>query len=249
MDRNYYRDYYTLERTHWGFLARQQIIRSQVLRVIGARRDLTILNIGAATGATSQMLEEFGRVKSVEYDAQCCETVRELLRIDIEQGDILELKQQTSSYDLVCAFDVIEHVKEDQTAINETIRVCKPNGLIVITVPALMCLWGQHDEVNHHYRRYKISEVERLFADSTDIVFKSYFNSILFPPILAVKKLRTLFSSLFQTKASSSDFTFYNPPALNRFLYRIYMLEKHLLNAGLTFPFGVCAILCARAKP
>lgn len=248
MDRDYYRDYYLLERTYWGFLARKEIIRSQIARAVGARRDLSILNIGTATGATSEMLEEFGRVKSIEYDAECCECVKERLCLDIEQGNILELKQPSAAYDLVCAFDVVEHVQEDRRAIEEMIRVCKPNGLIVATVPAFMCLWGPHDEVNHHYRRYRISELESLFPDSAEVVFKSYFNSILFVPIFLVKKLRSLFSLLSRPKAPTSDFAFCNSAVLGKLLYHIYLLERPLLKAGFAFPFGVSAIVCARVK-
>jgi len=60
------------------------------------------------------------------------------------------LKQK--HFDLVFALDVIEHVDDDKTSVNEMYRVCKSNGNVFITVPAFMSLWSEHDEVNQHKR-------------------------------------------------------------------------------------------------
>ena len=69
MDNYYYKDYFELERNNWWFLARNEIILSQVkdlYKIKGA--PLKIINVGVASGATSQMLEPFGEVTSIEYE-------------------------------------------------------------------------------------------------------------------------------------------------------------------------------------
>ena len=90
MDKNYYLEYYQLEREHWWFKARLELLKDLVAAIAKNNNNLSILNIGVATGATSIMLQQFGKVKSIEYDKLCFEFVKETLQIDIEQGTILD---------------------------------------------------------------------------------------------------------------------------------------------------------------
>lgn len=243
MDKGYYIEYYELERSNWWFKARLQILRDQVKRIAAGRNDLKILNIGVATGATSVMLEEFGTVKSVEYDNDCFEFVKSRLPIDIEQGSILELRFEDNTYDLVCAFDVIEHVGDDVTAVAEMERVCKQGGHVFVTVPAYMFLWGEHDVVNQHHRRYIKPQLEKLFT-KTERVYTTYFNSILFIPVAMVRILLKLIPV--KRKGTGSDFNLITSPIINGILYRIFMAEKPLINTRISLQFGVSLMAIAR---
>ncbi len=243
MDKNYYLEYDELERTHWWFRARQEIIRALIIKNFGQRRDLKILNIGVATGASSEMLQEFGQVKSVEYDQDCYNYVKEKLNIDIEQGSILNLRFESNTYDLVCAFDVIEHVEEDSLAASEMMRVCNQNGIVFVTVPAFMSLWSHHDEVNHHFRRYKMNELRNLFKNSGSIISYSYFNSLLFIPVFLVRTLSKLMPFLFKREGSGSDFGMVKSKWIGDILYKLFLFEKAPLRAGIKFPMGVSALL------
>lgn len=246
MDKNYYVEYFDLERNNWWFKARLNIIASQIKKHFNGRTDLQILNVGVATGATSQMLEQFGTVKSVEYDKDCYEFVKARLNLDLEQGSILDLKFANNTYDLVCAFDVIEHVEDDNLAVSEMFRVCKPNGKVFITVPAFMVLWSQHDVVNHHYRRYTMLQLKKLLQNHGELVFYSYFNALLFLPIFTVRVAGKILPFLFKRKGSGSDFSMFNPNWLNQLLYQLFMLENAWLKLRLRFPFGVSAMIMAK---
>lgn len=243
MDTQYYKEYYELERSNWWFTARLEILKSHIQKLYPGRTDLNILNIGVATGATSVMLESFGKVKSIEYDEVCFNFVKEKLPIDIEQGSILELRFDENTYDLVCAFDVIEHVENDQLAVNEMKRVCKPDGFVFVTVPAFMSLWGQHDVVNHHFRRYKTLELSKLFGNNGKIQYLTYFNSWLFIPIYAIRSLGNKFPRLFKRDGSGSDHSMFELGFLNTVLYYIFLSENVILKMKIRFPFGVSALL------
>ena len=243
MDTQYYKEYYELERSNWWFTARLEILKSHIQKLYPGRTDLNILNIGVATGATSVMLESFGKVKSIEYDEVCFNFVKEKLPIDIEQGSILELRFDENTYDLVCAFDVIEHVENDQLAVNEMKRVCKPDGFVFVTVPAFMSLWGQHDVVNHHFRRYKTLELSKLFGNNGKIQYLTYFNSWLFIPIYAIRSLGNKFPRLFKRDGSGSDHSMFELGFLNTVLYYIFLSENVFLKMKIRFPFGVSALL------
>ncbi len=244
MKPDYYREYYTLERGNWWFKARLELLESYLESLRGPGGDLTILNVGAATCATSQMLERFGRVKSVEYDQEVVNYVKSVMNIDLEQGDLEALRFPDNSYDLVCAFDVLEHVKDDRAAAAELIRVCKPEGVVLVTVPAFMSLWGKHDEVNCHRRRYAMKTLIVLFDPARGkIICLSYFNTLLFLPILIARLISRKFPNLFRREGAGSDHRIVKAAFLDRLLYRIFSWEKTMLKAGLKFPFGVSLLL------
>lgn len=241
MDRQYYAEYFELERKHWWFRVREKIIEDFLIKSIDTNSPLKILNVGAATGRTSELLSKYGKVTSIEYDKDCCSFTSEKLGIPILHGSILELAFPDSSFDLVCAFDVIEHVKDDATGVSEMVRVCKKGGITYITVPAFNKLWSHHDVVNHHYRRYVMRDVLKLFAKfKGEVTHKTYFNSLLFVPIFCFRMLSNLFSfALTKKKGSGSDFSVVNEKSMvNRILLAIFSFERKLLRK-IRFPVGV----------
>ncbi len=248
MDSQYFKEYYQLERSNWWFTARLEILKSQIKELSNNRTDLKILNIGVATGATSEMLEQFGKVKSIEFDENCFEFVKNTLTIDIEKGSILELQFEKESFDLVCAFDVIEHVEDDKLAAIEMKRVCKNNGFVFVTVPAFMSLWGQHDVVNHHFKRYKKFELEQLFSENGKIKFSTYFNAWFFIPAFLIRKLTNSFPNIFKRDGSGSDHSMFKLGFLNTVFHYVFLSENSLLKNKISLPFGVSAMICWNKK-
>ena len=248
MDKDYYRLYYSIEREHWWFRARENILRSIIEKNILPKIEgkPRILNIGAATGRSSEWLEKYGDLVSLEYDQACIEFVKDKTHIPIRFGDILNLDLPSDSFDLVCVFDVIEHVEDDQKAVAEIKRVLKKSGYFFITVPAYMHLWSMHDEVNHHFRRYTRKNLSSLFSKD-DHIRVSYFNFILYPMILLSRSLNKMIKGKKQTR--KSDFESFNPGGLmNKLLFRIFNSEKGILKNNIDFPWGVSLLLLGR-KP
>ncbi len=242
MDRDYFNKYYELERTHWWFLVRAKLIVDIIKSRITFTEPLSILNIGSATGRTSEILQEFGKVTSVEYDKECFEFAKDILKMPVIIGSITNLPFTNEKFDLVCAFDVVEHVSDDDAAINEMHRVCKPAGYVFVTVPAFQSLWGMHDEINHHYRRYTKNNLLKLFWDKKGQVLKcTYFNSILFVPIYVLRRSQKTLSSKKNLK-NGSDFEIVKSSFANNIFYSIFNFERLLLKA-ITFPFGVSLML------
>jgi ubiquinone/menaquinone biosynthesis C-methylase UbiE len=137
---------------------------------------------------------------------------------------------------------VLEHIENDQRAMSELNRVCKPGGIIGITVPALKMLWSYHDELNGHYRRYTRNSLQALSEKfpGQKILQLQYFNSLLFLPVLATRKLSNLSST--QKRSGQSDFTFFNTGTLvNKLLEKIFGLELRLMPL-FKFPAGVSLI-------
>ncbi len=244
MDKNYYKSYYSLEREHWWFRARLEILenlfRTDILPKATSSSKLAILNAGVATGATTTMLEQYGAVTSLEYDKDCCQFLEETLQMEVVNGSLTELPFADNSFDLVCAFDVIEHIKEHDLAVAEMKRVLRPNGRIFLTVPAFQFLWGEHDEINHHERRYTQQMLVDVVAESgIKIERKSYFNFFLFFPIFLVRMLLKLRPAKKDGEHKSDFETFKSGGIINKMLYKLFGLEKGVLKHNINFPVGV----------
>lgn len=243
MDKKYYQQYYRYEREHWWFRARARILKDVLKRLPAERRPLRILNIGAATGYSTQWLGQFGDVTSVEYDSDCCKFLNEKLEIDAINASITDLPFEEEGFDLVCAFDVIEHVDDDRLAVREMLRVCNPRGWIFVTVPAYMGLWSKHDETNHHKRRYTMKQLVGLFRDLPgSICRRSYFNTFLFPPVWIARKIMNLLPSGSAASQRSSDFDLKGYRLLDTLLYFIFSSERVFLRM-IRFHFGVSILL------
>lgn len=250
MEPAYYNEYYRNERQHWWFRARESILRDQMERLISEGTIPTrprILNIGAATGRSSEWLGELGDVVSLEYDADCCRLTRERTGLDIVEGTILDLPWESGSFDVVCAFDVIEHVEDDAGGVAEMKRVCRKDGIIFVTVPASPLLWSEHDEINHHFRRYRMQELKALFK-GCDVLLGTGFNSVLFAPIAVHRVVRRLADRLSQSRNRplQSDFSRSQFPVLDGLLETLFRSESLWLSRGIGLPWGVSAMIIAR---
>jgi hypothetical protein len=124
--------------------------------------------------------------------------------------------------------------------------VLKPDGLLLATVPAYRFLWGPQDEISHHKRRYRAKELKaRLEQAGFSLLKLSYFNTLLFPFIAAIRLGRKVVPG--QPAELKSDFTLTNAGFLNQLLASIFALERHLITR-FDLPFGVSIVALARKK-
>ncbi len=147
-----------------------------------------------------------------------------------------------AQYDLLTLLDVIEHIDDDRAALVESRRVLKPGGTVLIMVPAYTWMWGRQDEIAHHKRRYTRPRLVSLLADSGfEVLRATYFNTLLFPPIAAIRLARRVIGD----DAETSDFELSRPGPLNTLLARAFSFEARLLDR-VRFPFGVSVLVIAR---
>lgn len=242
MDRSFLDSYFKMEREHWWFRVRESIILDVFKSRVYKGEPMKILNVGAATGRSSQMLEPFGEVQSIEYDEPSYLFCRDTLKMKIDQGSITELPYEDQSFDCVCAFDVVEHVEDHELALSNLFRVCKPGGKIFITVPAFMSLWSSHDVVNHHFRRYRQKPMLGLFsANGGRLLRSTYFNFLLFIPIFIIRSVQRIFSSK-KSEQLKPDNERFESGTLNALFFSIFSLERKLLDK-FNLPFGVSLLV------
>jgi SAM-dependent methyltransferase len=243
-----------LERDHWWFRARRRIF-ARLLAHHGLPRSAGtpwILDLGPGSGVNLDVLAKRGRLVSLDLSARsletCAELARELgVRSDLTRADATRLPFRTGSLPLVCALDVLEHLPDDRAALAEIQRVLGPEGRLLLSVPAHPWMWGRQDVLAEHVRRYRRAElVERLEAAGFEILKLSYFNTLLFAPIAALRLLMRPF--LAQSAARGSDLSVRLPFGLDAALYWSFAIEAGWLTRQ-SLPFGVSLLGLARPRP
>ncbi len=226
------------EARHWWFVGRRMIL-STLLGDLRLPSNASILEVGSGTGGNLQMLSAFGHVSAMEMDA----TARSICsqktgrQFDVRPGSCPNNIPFTGEkFDLICMFDVLEHIEDDIATLSALKGLLAEDGRIMITVPAYRWMWSAHDEFLHHKRRYSAAEFRQKVADAGfQLARISHFNTILFPVAALVRLKDRLLSNANPSGGSI-------PSALiNKLLATVFGCERFLL-AKMNLPFGVSLV-------
>jgi SAM-dependent methyltransferase len=242
---SFYAEYFALEDWHWWFAGRRRIVLATLDRWLPpAPAPRRILDVGCGTGATLAALSALGAARGVDTDEQAVELSRSRGLSNVEVYDGVTLPVEDGTQDLVCALDVIEHADDDVALLREIRRSLAPGGMAVVTVPAYGFLWGPHDEVVHHRRRYRAGPLRAaLRAAGLAVDHCTYFNSILFVPVAAVRLARRHRP---RDAEPTSDFALARPGRANDLLARAFAIERWVAPR-VRLPFGVSILAVAHA--
>jgi SAM-dependent methyltransferase len=132
----------------------------------------TILEVGAGMGAVGARLSRNQDYIGVEPDPQSCAVAQQRVaksgRGRVLKGDVSVLPPDFHA-DLVCAFEVLEHIENDEDALRRWRELLRPGGALIISVPAWQRRFGPSDAKVGHYRRYDRRELVGLL-DRTGFV-------------------------------------------------------------------------------
>lgn len=147
------------------------------------------------------------------------------------------------SFDIILASDILEHLADERAAVIAWFRLLRPRGVLIALVPAFMALWSPHDEANHHRKRYRLDELRGCLENAGfEIQRASYWNFLLFLPAAALRLAQRLAQRL-----GRSRIDVHLPPApVNGLLAALLRAENRLLRAGLSWPWGLSALVIAR---
>ena len=240
MERKVYDQMAKLDSCHWWFTARRRILDGVIERIVRPPSDARILELGAGTGHNLAMLSRFGQVEASELDPVARQLASERLGRPVVEAALPDLSMfPAGTYDIVALLDVLEHVPDDKGSLSAIIDRLKPGGALLLTVPINPWMWSAHDVAHHHHRRYRRAEIRRLALDAGyEIELMSPFNSLLFPPIAAVRLVGKL------TGKDDSDDALPSAP-VNKALDLIFGLERDLIGR-VPMPFGVSLVAVLR---
>jgi SAM-dependent methyltransferase len=163
----------------------------------------------------------------------------------VPDAELLELDARSlpfeAEFDVVAAFDVLEHIEEDGKALLEMHAALRPGGGLVVTVPQHPALWSAVDEYSRHVRRYRRSELfTKLRHSGFELVHWTSFVSLLLP-VLALSRVR------FRGKRAFDPLTEYRaPPFVDSGFGWVLTAERALIRCGLPLPAGGSLLAVAR---
>ena len=240
MDTTYAREYRDLYKRHWWWRAREQFVLDELRRRQPAGRWGHILDVGCGGGVFFPALSILGDVEGVEPDAALVDSSDPYAaRVHVRPFDATF--RPGHAYGLIVMLDVLEHMAEPGAALAHAFTLLEAGGTLLVTVPAFMLLWTQHDVLNRHFTRYTRPRIERLArAAGFDVLECRYFYHWLVPA-----KLVTRLLELLRRPAPRAP----RVPVrwLNSLLYLLSRAEQRLSRL-LSPPFGSSLLLVAQ-KP
>ena len=239
MERATYDRMAAIDGEHWWFVARRRIVAALIERQAGLKADARILEVGAGTGSNLALLARYGRVDAIEPDDAARALAARRSGIAVKPGLLPDgVALDDGAYDLIVLLDVLEHIPDDLATLQALRPKLASDGRVLVTVPAMPWLWSAHDAAHHHQRRYTAAALADVFERAGYRVrHRSFFNTLLFPLIVAARAAGTLLG-----REGGDDAM--PPPALNRVLAALFGAERYWV-ARRSLPFGVSLALVA----
>lgn len=191
-----YRRLAAVEQEHWFYRGKREIVRHWIERLV--RLQAQDLLIDAGTGTGTWATEMCSRCQVIGLDDHEESLALAAPRIEAAGGRVLKsdlraVPLPSGCASVVTALDVLEHLDDDRGAFGEMLRLTRPGGLMVVTVPALACLWSDWDEALHHRRRYDKPGLEQVLRQPGSRLLRCvYFNTAMLPLIALVRWMRRI---------------------------------------------------------
>ena len=213
MEANEYATLFAQEEEFWWYLGLRRLVEERTREALvpataavddgrdddgGARRGAgrrprRILDAGCGTGGMLARLARQGEVTGMDFSKLALGFARRRDVAPLLRGSVERLPFQEETFDLIVSLDVLYHrgVSSDLAALREFRRCLRPGGRIVLNLPAFEALRSSHDAAIHTARRYRREPLRALLVEAElEPVRITYWNTILFPALAAVRLLR-----------------------------------------------------------
>ena len=231
------------EEGHWWYRGRRRVLAA-VLDRLELPAQARILDAGCGSGRNMVDLARRGTVCGVELASSSLQRARARGVGDVRPGSLQErLPFPDSAFDLAVALDVLEHLPDDRPAWSALARVLAPGGRLVVTVPQYGWLWGEHDVVAHHHRRFTRSLLVARAAEAGWSVERlTAFNTMLLPAIAGARLIQRR-----RRSARPADDLGRTPGGIvNELLERLLAAEAAWIRCGRDLPVGVSLLAVLR---
>jgi SAM-dependent methyltransferase len=234
-----------IEDGHFWFETRNDLIAWALRRF--APSATAILEVGCGTGFVLRRLRQ--EYPSADLTAgEVLPAGLEVAKSRVPSASLYQMDARAipfvSEFDVIGAFDVLEHIDRDQDVISQVAQALVPNGTFIVSVPQHPMLWTDQDVHAGHFRRYSAGQLTaKLSQHGLAVVWSSSFMSILLPAIYLVRKLPVGRGD--EAAAESVEALNY-PRRLSPVLRAICRVERALIAAGVRFPAGGSLLVVAR---
>jgi SAM-dependent methyltransferase len=238
----YFPELAKLEADNFWFIARNQLILHALRTYKPAAR--SFFEVGCGTGfvlsGIAKVLPNIALSGSEIFMDGLSHAAARIPSAHFMQMDARHVPFQ-EEFDAIGAFDVLEHIEEDETVLAQLYNALKPEGVLFLTVPQHPWLWSTVDDYACHVRRYTRSEIETKVRESGfEILRSTSFVSILLPVMMLSRELQKR-----KTEIVPAD-----ELKINAFLNNIFLgllrFELAGIRIGLNYPAGGSRLVVAR---
>jgi SAM-dependent methyltransferase len=243
---------FAVEDLHFWFRARNRIIVALVKQIsVSLPTNYRVLDIGCGTGNVLRFLVDAcpnGLVVGMDLFEEGLKYACKRTSCPLVQGDI-NMPPFKKPFDLICLFDVLEHLPDDMQILGNLHSILAPGGKLLLTVPAHPSLWSYFDETSHHCRRYDLEELEsKLTRAGYHIEYITQFMASIFPLVWAGRRLASIVDCRGDRKdirAMSARELRVPPMIVNEVLAWLLSQESWLIASRLRLPIGTSIIALA----
>jgi SAM-dependent methyltransferase len=239
-----------VELDHFWFVSRRKLIVALAEKFAPKAR--SFLEVGCGSGNVLGAVAKsrvWNRIVGMDLHPRGLSLARPRLPASVEllQGDARTIPLR-DSFDLVGAFDVLEHVAEDEAVMASVRAALTDDGIFLVAVPQHPALWSASDDVAHHVRRYERGELDRKIASSGfEILFSTSYAVSLFP-LMALRRQVAGWLGPQTDPRTIAQSEFDVAPVVNRFLTLILDAETALTRRGVRWPAGGSRVVAARKR-
>ena len=243
---HYFKELAELEARNFWFRARNKLILWALHKYSPELK--SFLEIGCGTGfvisAISKRFPEAKLVGSEYLEDGLVYARRRMPDAEFTQMDARHIPYE-SEFNAIGAFDVLEHIEEDEVVLQQICKALKPGGIVFITVPQHRWLWSAVDEYACHVRRYDVNELhQKVCRAGFEIIQSTSFVSTLLPAMYLSRLLKRNKMDVNMHAMAELRIN----PILNKLFEWLLNLELGLIRAGVALPVGGSRLLVAR-KP
>ena len=246
-DPHYFPTLAAVERDHYWFATRREVVRDVLRDAVPDLARRALFDVGCGSGGLLAFLGESGVPLAGACDVypESLALVRQRVAAPLVLVDEGRFPPLAAGHSLLSLFDVLEHIDDDLGTLRHLIEVLDPGGVLVLTVPAHPMLFDEMDEIAHHRRRYRRSELrQKLEAAGFRVLRLAHFMAPLVP-LVALRWLARVLPG--RTSLERRKLELRVIPVVNGLLRALLRLERPLVRAGL-LPFGSSLIAVAE-KP
>lgn len=238
--------YYEIEESSYWFNHRNHCI---ILAIKKYFKGDCFFDVGAGNGFVAKAIKDISiPVVLIEPGKDAVMNAKSRKLENILCGTLNDLKELVGQLPSIGAFDIIEHIENDDIFIKEIYQMLTPGGSFFVTVPAFQWLWSNDDSDSGHFRRYSKNKIVKILnVNNFEIIYATYFFSFLTIPLLFI---RTLPSKLGMRKESKiqAQKEHQRKGIIGKLLDFSSKLELVQINKGKSIPFGTSCLIVAKKK-